>query len=334
GEFLNDRRVVEIPRLIWKPLLHGVILPFRSKRSAAKYASVWTPDGSPLKTWTAKQATLLRGWLGENGWDVEVAWAMRYGSPSVSSVLDDLQARGVNRVLVLPLYPQYSGATTASAFDAVFAWASQARDVPELRFVKHYHDHDAYIEALADRLRAHWDVHGRPDKLVLSFHGMPRRTLDRGDPYHCECRKTARLLAQRMNLPPDQWMVTFQSRFGRAEWLKPYTAPTLEMLAKQGVERVDVMCPGFVADCLETLEEIAMEAKETFLTAGGKTFHYVSCLNDRPSWIAALGGVCEAHGREWLDRREDRHRRAAEASVTREQAAKLNAPNLAPTTSA
>lgn len=328
-EFLSDPRVVEIPRIVWNPLLYGLILPLRSSKSAAKYASIWTPEGSPLRVWTAKQASLLRGALGERGLDVEVAWAMRYGADSVAQAMAALQAKGVTRVLVLPMYPQYSATTTASVFDAVFAEASRMRDVPELRFVKRYHDHPAYIDALAQALRTHWEREGRGDRLVLSFHGVPRRTLDNGDPYHCECLKTARLLAERVGLRTGEYLVTFQSRFGKAEWLKPYTAPTLEQLAKDGVERVDVMCPGFVADCLETLEEIAMEGRESFLHAGGKAYTYIPCLNDRPDWIAALATVCEAHGSGWFDRRSDRDARDADAARTRALAQDAGARNLA-----
>ena len=328
AEFLSDRRVVEISPLLWKPILYGAILPTRPKKSAAKYASIWTKEGSPLKVWTAKQAGLLRGYLGERGWDVEVAYAMRYGQPSVAQVLTQLQASGVDRVLVVPAYAQYSGTTTASVFDAVFEAAQTLRNVPELRMVKHYHDHPSYIGALVDALRAHFEVHGRPDKLVMSFHGVPRRTLELGDPYHCECHKTARLVAERLGLREDAYLVTFQSRFGRAKWLEPYTAPTLEALARKGVGRVDVVCPGFVADCLETLEEIAMEGRETFLAAGGKEFHYVPCLNDRPAWIHALADVCELHGAGWLPRRDARAAAEEAAAATRARAQAMGAKNL------
>jgi ferrochelatase len=298
-EFLSDPRVVEIPKAVWSLILHGVILPFRSGKSAAKYASIWTQEGSPLKIYTEKQATLLQGYLGERGHQVQVAYAMRYGNPALPEVLDKLKAEGCDRVLVLPAYPQYSGTTTASIFDLVFAHYAKVRNVPELRMVKHYHDHEAYIEALKKSVLAYWDSNGRPDKLVMSFHGVPKRTLLLGDPYHCECHKTARLLANALRLSPEQYMVTFQSRFGRAEWLQPYTAPTLHKLAKEGVKRVDVMCPGFTSDCLETLEEIAMEGKGDFLTAGGREFHYIPCLNDAPYWIDAFAEIAEQHLIGW-----------------------------------
>ncbi|CAN5217689.1 ferrochelatase [soil metagenome] len=299
AEFLGDRRVVEIPRLLWWLILHGVILRVRPAKSAKKYASVWTPEGSPLKVWTEKQAKLLGGYLGERGHAVTVRWAMRYGSTSIASVLDELKAQNVNRVLIVPLYPQYSGTTTASVTDAVFQWGQQSRSLPEFRFVNRYHDDPGYIAALAKRVTDHWKTSQRPDKLVLSFHGVPKRTLMLGDAYHCECLKTARLLAERLGLSSDQMMVTFQSRLGKAEWLQPYTEPTLIALAQQGIKRVDVMCPGFTSDCLETLEEINQEAREAFMHAGGKEFNYLPCLNDQHEWIAALAGVAVQHLQGW-----------------------------------
>ena len=298
-EFLSDHRVVEIPRLIWMLILHGIILRFRPAKSAAKYASVWTPDGSPLKLWTEKQSKLLQGWLGQRNHAVKVRYAMRYGSTSIASQLDAFKAEGVTRVLVVPAYPQYSGTTTASVFDAVYAWGQQTRTLPELRFVNHYHDDPAYISALATSVQRYWKEHGRPDQLVMSFHGVPARTLELGDPYHCECMKTARLLSNKLGLAKDQFKVTFQSRLGRAKWLEPYTEPSLIAMGRAGVKRVDVICPGFTSDCLETLEEISMEARAAFLLAGGKTFHYIPCLNDDPEWITALCQISERHLGGW-----------------------------------
>ena len=299
AEFLSDRRVVEIPKPIWWLILHGIVLRTRPAKSAAKYASIWSTEGSPLKVWTARQATMLRGWLGERGHRVTVRYAMRYGQPSIASELDALKAEGVTRVLILPAYPQYSGTTTASVFDAVYAWAQKTRAVPELRFVNHYHDDAGYIGALARRVKNHWQDHGRPDQLVMSFHGVPERTLHLGDPYHCECRKTGRLLAEKLGLRADQFILTFQSRFGRAKWLQPYTEPTLVALAHSGTKRVDVVCPGFTSDCLETLQEINQEARQAFLLAGGKEFHCIPCLNDQPEWISALCSVAERHMANW-----------------------------------
>lgn len=299
ADFLGDPRVVEIPRLAWWPILHGIILRTRPAKSAAKYASIWTPEGSPLAVWTAKQATLLRGWLGQAGHHVMVRHAMRYGNPSIASQLDALKAEGATRILILPLYPQYSGTTTASVFDAVFGWAARTRNVPELRFVNRYHDHPGYIEALARSIEDHWRHHGTPDRLVMSFHGVPERTLHLGDPYHCESLKTGRLLAQRLGLRKEQYQLTFQSRFGKAKWLEPYTQPTVEALGRTGTRRVDVVCPGFTSDCLETLEEINMEVREAFLHAGGKEFHYIPCLNDSHAFITALSQVAQQHLAGW-----------------------------------
>ncbi len=298
-EFLSDPRVVEIPRLVWWFILNGVILQVRPKQSAAKYATVWTDEGSPLKVWTEKQAAMLQGYLGERGHRVLVRPAMRYGSPAIGKVLDELRSVGITRVLVLPLYPQYSGPTTASVCDAVFAWGKLSRRLPEFRFVNQYHDDPGYIGALAKRVTDHWKPSGRAEKLVLSFHGVPRRTLLLGDPYHCQCLKTARLLGERLGLGKDELVVTFQSRFGKAEWLQPYTEPTLIALARQGVKRVDIMCPGFTADCLETLEEIAQEARTAFLSAGGTEFNYLPCLNDQHEWLLALTGIAINHLQGW-----------------------------------
>jgi len=298
-QFLSDPRVVEIPKAIWWLILNCIILPFRAGKSAEKYALIWTKEGSPLKVHTKKQASLLRGYLGERGHDVGVTYAMRYGSPSLPEVLQKLKDEACDRILILPAYPQYSATTTASIFDAVFAHYCNERNVPELRFVKHYHDHDGYIHALQESVLAYWQTNGRPTKLVMSFHGVPKRTLLLGDPYFCECQKTARLLANQLGLTTDQYVVAFQSRFGKAEWLQPYTAPTLVALAKAGIERVDVICPGFVSDCLETLEEIAIEAEREFKAAGGKDFHYISCLNESPVWISGMTAIAEQHLQGW-----------------------------------
>ena len=299
SQFLHDHRVVEIPRALWCLILHGIILRTRPAKSAAKYARVWLPEGSPLKLWTHRQAVLLAGWLGERGHRVMVRDAMRYASPSIASQLDALKAEGATRVLVLQAYPQYSATTTASVIDAVSDWTRTLRRLPELRFVNQYHDEPLYIEALAQSVLAHWQHHGRPDQLVMSFHGIPARNIQLGDPYQAQCLETARLLAERLQLSPDQHRVTFQSRFGRATWLEPYTEPTLRLLGASGTGRVDVVCPGFPADCLETLEEIAIEGRDAFLQAGGKEFHYIPALNDSPAWITALCAVAERNLAGW-----------------------------------
>lgn len=299
AEFLGDPRVVEIPRLLWWLILHGVILRVRPKRSATRYASIWTPDGSPLIAWTDRLAKSLAGNLGDRGHRVTVRMAMRYGAPAIPTVLDELKAAGATRVLVLPLYPQYAASTTASVTDAVLAWCGRTRVLPELRFVNRFHDDPGYIAALASRIAAHWAAHGQPDKLLMSFHGIPKRSLTLGDPYHCECLKTARLVSEQLGIPANDYLVTFQSRLGRAEWLQPYTEHTLVTLAQQGVRRVDVVCPGFTSDNLETLEEIDQEARAAFLGAGGAEFHYIPCLNDRPDWVRALTSIAEQHLLGW-----------------------------------
>ncbi|MDO9225767.1 MAG: ferrochelatase [Pseudomonadota bacterium] len=301
-EFLWDRRVVEIPRLLWWPILNGVILNTRPAKSAEKYASIWRAEGSPLKVYTERMAKLLKGLLGERlRQPLRVDYAMRYGKPGIAEKIAQLKAEGVDRLLLLPLYPQYAASSTGSALDAAWQTLLRSRNPPEVRAIKHFHDHPGYIAALRQSVEAYWAEHGRPDKLVISFHGTPRRSLDLGDPYHCECRKTGRLLAEALELAPEQFLITFQSRFGRAEWLKPYTAAALEELGRQKTRRVDVLCPGFTADCLETLEEIAMEGKTTFLSAGGGDFRYIPALNDRPLWINALADLAQSHLSGWID---------------------------------
>jgi protoporphyrin/coproporphyrin ferrochelatase len=328
-EFLSDPRVVEIPRLVWWPILNGIILTLRPRKSAAKYATIWTAQGSPLLHWSQQQETLLRGYLGERGFDIEVALAMRYGKPSIPSVLAQLREQGVERLLLLPMYPQYSATTTATVFDAVHRELAAARNLPEIRWVKHFHDQPQYIAALATKIRAYWQQHGRAQdsggKLVMSFHGVPRRTLDLGDPYHCECHKTGRLLAEALGLGRDEYVVSFQSRFGKAEWLQPYTAPLLEELGQAKARRVDVVCPGFVADCLETLEEIAMEGKEEFQHAGGGEYHYIPCLNDAPAFIEALVAIVAAHTQGWPVDRAGQAQREAAASESKARALALGA---------
>jgi len=305
AQFLSDPRVVEIPRWIWLIILHGIILRTRPARSAAKYAIIWTSEGSPLKFWTQRQAQALQTKLNEGVTNSEldnkliVRFAMRYGAPSIESELENLKDQGVTRVLILPAYPQYSATTTASLFDSVFKWGRKSRQLPEFRFVNHYHDHPSYIHALAVQIQSHWTANGRSEKLLMSFHGIPERSLMLGDPYHCECHKTARLLAEELGLSKEDYIVTFQSRFGRAKWLEPYTEPTAKALAEKGIHSLDVVCPGFTSDCLETLEEIAMEVKETFLHAGGKQFNYISCLNDSDQWIRGLCEIVNDHIVGW-----------------------------------
>lgn len=325
GEFLSDPRVVEIPKPVWWLILNGIILPIRSSKSAAKYASVLTERGSPLQTGTADLTQAVAAEMARLGHHVQVRYAMRYGNPSVASVLDEMAKQNVTRILLVPLYPQYCAATTASTLDAVTAWMRRSRRMPELRVLNHFHDEPLYIEALARKIEAHWQQQGRPDKFVMSFHGMPARTLKLGDPYHCECHKTGRLLAERLGLAAADYAVTFQSRFGKQEWLQPYTEPTLRQLAKEGVARVDVTCPGFSVDCLETLEEIAMEGKEAFLSSGGKVFHYIDCLNAETHWAQGFSRLLTSHLQGWNTTVPADPKELAQ---TRERAKALGAENL------
>ncbi len=308
AEFLGDPRVVEIPRLLWLIILHGIILRVRPAKSAKKYASVWTAAGSPLAVHTAAQTDILAGRMKQIAPDLIVTHAMNYGQPSLKAAIDDLvRTQGVDKLLVVPLFPQYSATTTGSIFDVVGNAMKQLRNPPELRMVKHYHDDPAYIAALAANVRAHWAAHPWPEgskkMLVMTFHGLPQRNLILGDPYHCECHKTARLLREALGLGVDEVKVTFQSRFGKAKWLQPYTEPTLIEMAKTH-ERVDIICPGFTGDCLETLEEIAMEAREAYLHAGGKVYHYIPALNESTLWMDALQALVQRHLQGWDLRHE------------------------------
>ena len=258
------------------------------------------PEGSPLKVHTERQTKLLREELQAQLQNPPmVEYAMNIGKPSVATVMARMQEQGCERILIIPLFPQYAASSTAAAMDNVFAVLKHVRNQPSIRTVKQYHDHPGYIAALAQNVRDYWDVHGRPDKLIISFHGTPRASLDKGDPYHCVSQKTGRLLAEALALNTSQYAVCFQSRFGKAKWLTPYTATTLAQLGKEQMQRVDVVCPGFVSDCLETLEEIAMEGKDTFLQAGGKEFHYIPCLNERSDWIQALADITCTHLQGW-----------------------------------
>jgi protoporphyrin/coproporphyrin ferrochelatase len=306
AEFLWDPRVIEWPRPLWWLILHGIILNIRPARSAKLYQKVWIKEGSPLlviseRQTRAMQEALQRRFTGP----VRVALAMRYGNPSVATGLAELRRKGARRLLVLPLYPQYSATTTASTFDAVTNELQTWRWLPELRFVNHYADDAGYIEALAARIRQHWETSGRGQRLLFSFHGIPKRYLLNGDPYHCECHKTARLVAQALDLPEGAWQVCFQSRFGREEWLQPYTDETLRARAREGVKTVDLCCPGFAADCLETLEEIAQEGQHTFLEAGGERLNYIPALNDTAAHIRALSDIVMRHTQGWAEASSD-----------------------------
>lgn len=326
AEFLSDPRVVEIPRAIWKPILHGIILRTRPKKSAEKYAVIWRPEGSPLRVFTARQTKLLEGFLSQRVKSpFAVEFGMRYGNPSIAGGLEKLRRAACDRILLLPLYPQYSASSTATGFDEAFRVLSRWRNQPAVRTVKHYHDHRGYINALAQSVREFWMHQRPPEVLVMSFHGVPKFSLEKGDPYHCECHKTARLLAEALGLNEKQYRVTFQSRFGRTEWLKPYTAATLQELGKKGTQRVHVICPGFASDCLETLEEIGIEGKKTFLSAGGKEFELIPCLNDRDAWIYALTDLALDNLQGWVSAQWDDAKTKAEADASRARAVALGA---------
>lgn len=294
-QFLWDPRVVEYPRLLWWLILNLVILVIRPPRSAAAYRKIWTDQGSPLMIYSRKVVEGLRA----RCHGVEFELAMTYGQPAVDDAIDKLVARGVRRFLVLPLYPQYSGTTTASVFDAVARKLGRMRWVPEVRFVGSYHDDPGYIESLANSVREYRAQHQAGNKLLMSFHGVPKYTLDGGDPYFCHCQKTARLLAESLQLPDSEWSISFQSRVGREEWLGPYTEDLVREYGADGMGRLDVICPGFSTDCLETLEEIAMQNAECFREAGGGELHYIPALNDRNDHLNALTEVIQRHLGGW-----------------------------------
>ena len=300
AQFLSDPRVIELPRLYWRAILHGIVLRTRPKKSAAAYREVWTDEGSPLLLTGKAQTQGIGERLAQRlEGPVAVELGMRYGNPSMAQALQKLRDDGAERLVVLPLYPQYSGSTTASTFDALADELRQWRWIPELRFIGQYHDDERYIRCLANSIREHWEQHGRGEKLLFTFHGTPKRYLLDGDPYHCQCHKTARLVAEELELPDDKWMVSFQSRFGNEEWLKPYTDETVTEFAKGGMKTLDVICAGFSADCLETLEEIEGENAEYFEENGGEELRYIRCLNDRSDHLDMLTDLLMEHVQGW-----------------------------------
>ena len=301
SEFLADPRITEMPRWLWWLILHGIILRIRPRRSALKYQKIWTAQGSPLLRISQAQTQALQQAVATyfNG-QMKVVLGMRYGNPSIATGLEQLRQANAQHILILPLYPQYSSASTGSIFDAVSDVLKYWRWIPDIRFISHYHDRPDYIQALVTQIQNYWNQHGTPDKLLFSFHGIPKRFFMAGDPYYCECQKTARLIAEQMALSEEKWQVVFQSRFGREEWLKPYTDHTLAILGKTGVKRIDVICPGFAADCLETLEEINQENRQIFLQAGGQEFHYIPALNDNIEHMQALQELIIRHTQGWL----------------------------------
>jgi ferrochelatase len=328
-QFLSDTRVVEIPRAIWWFILNGIILLIRQKKSAAKYAQVWMPEGSPLMVYAQRQTKMLQGYLAQkirSPFAVELG--MSYGNPSIQSAIEKLKAQHCDRILVLPLFPQYAASSTGSALDAVWKVLLKMRNVPGIRTVRGYHDHPAYIAALGKSVLKHWEINGRPDfaageKLVMSFHGVPKVHLTKGDPYHCTCHKTTRLLAERLGLSKGQYLVAFQSRFGKQEWLKPYLTSTLEELGKVKTKRIDIICPGFSSDCLETLEEIAMEGKHIFQSNGGGDYQYIPALNDNDAWIHALTQITLDHLQGWVSVEWSAEQAKKDAEQTRTLAARL-----------
>ena len=327
AQFLSDPRIIELPRWLWAVILHGIVLRIRPARSAKAYREVWSKEtGSPLLSISRRQAEAVRAELGRRfGDDVAVALGMRYGTPSIDAALAELEAAGARRLLVLPMYPQYSGTTTASVFDAVTSRLQRTRWIPETRFVNQYCDDPAFVRALAQSVRESWTEHGRGQLLVTSYHGIPKRYLTSGDPYHCLCHKTTRLLVEELGIEPERARVVFQSRVGREEWLRPYCDETMKELPEEGITSIDVLGPAFSADCLETIEEIAGENREYFEEHGGERFVYVPCLNDRPDHVGFLCDLIERHAQGWpeVDAGRDRARAEAEREATARRAASL-----------
>lgn len=326
-QFLMDRRVVEIPRFIWCWILHCIILVIRPKKSAEKYAQVWTKEGSPLLVHAKNQTHLLKGYLGEKVKSpIVVELGMSYGNPSMKSAIESLKAQHCDRILLFPLYPQYAASSSAAAFDSVWKTLLKMRNVPAIRSIRNYHDHPDYINALKLSVLEHWRLNGgKPSKLVMSFHGVPKVHLTKGDPYHCQCHKTGRLLAEALGLDKDEYLVAFQSRFGKQEWLKPYLASTLEALGKAKTARIDVICPGFSSDCLETLEEIAMEGKHIFQSNGGGDYNYIPALNESEAWIHAMTQITLENLQGWVSADWDSPRAKNEAEMTKLRAQALGA---------
>jgi len=300
-QFLADRRVVELTPLLWLPLLYGLVLPFRPRRLVHAYEKIWTADGSPLLAISRRQASGLRRHLAQAlGQELPVALAMTYGTPSIATALAELEAQQVRRIVVLPLFPHYSCSTTAAALDALFAEINTRRWMPELRTVNSYHDDPGFIAALAQSVQTHWQAHGRGEHLLLSFHGLPQRYVLAGDPYYCQCQKTARLLGEALSLPAGEFSVSFQSRFGKLPWVQPYTEPAIVALAGRGLRQLDVICPGFAADCLETLEEVQLRYAASFVAAGGTALRYIPALNDSAAHLDALGAIALRQLRNWV----------------------------------
>lgn len=294
-DFLSDQRVVELPKLVWQPILRGLVLTLRPKKSAHAYEKVWLPEGSPLAVYTEKQAELVAKQIP----NITVRHAMTYGSPNAASVLAELKAQGITRVLAIPLYPQYAASSTGAALDKIFETLLKQRNQISIRTVSRFYSDSGYIDAMKQQIEAFWTHHGRGEKLMLSFHGIPQKNSDEGDPYAYECQKTAELLADALSLKKDDYIVSFQSQFGKAKWIGPSTQDLFDELPKQGITKLDVFCPGFVSDCLETMEEIAIAGREQFHEAGGKQYQYIPCLNTHPAWIDALSNIVKQNIQGW-----------------------------------
>ncbi|OSI36447.1 ferrochelatase [Neisseria dumasiana] len=294
-DFLSDQRVVELPKLLWQPILRGLVLTLRPKKSAHAYEKVWLPEGSPLAVYTEKQAELVAKQIP----NITVRHAMTYGSPNAASVLAELKAQGITRVLAIPLYPQYAASSTGAALDKIFETLLKQRNQISIRTVSRFYSDSGYIDAMKQQIEAFWTHHGRGEKLMLSFHGIPQKNSDEGDPYAYECQKTAELLADALSLEKDDYIVSFQSQFGKAKWIGPSTQDLFDELPKQGITKLDVFCPGFVSDCLETMEEIAIAGREQFHEAGGKQYQYIPCLNTHPAWIYALSNIVKQNIQGW-----------------------------------
>jgi len=299
-EFLSDKRVVDLPAWLWQPVLRGLLLPLRTRKLVARYAQVWLEDGSPLLVWSQKQARAVHALLSaKNRASIHIALGMRYGQPSIAHALKTLQDQGCERILIAPMYPQYSRSTTATAVDAVNQEAAKLPMPPDLRVLEDFHEEPEYVNALAAQLAHHWAQHGRSDKTLLSFHSLPVKMIRQGDPYHDQCLQTAACLRQRLGMSEQDLQITFQSRFGRQQWLQPCTLETLRDWGRQGIKTVDVLCPGFLADCLETLEEIQLRGRAAFLGAGGQTLHYLPCLNDDAQWAQGFADIITRHLQGW-----------------------------------
>jgi protoporphyrin/coproporphyrin ferrochelatase len=317
-EFLSDVRIIELPKILWQLLLQTIILLTRPRRVAKLYKSIWMEGGSPLLVYTKSVTEKLEKSLRLSvGNEVHVAYGMRYGNPSVKAALRELKDKGCVRIIFIPLFGQYSSTTVGSGFDAFAKELMTWRWVPDIRTIHYFHDNENYIKALAKNVRNHWDKNGKAEKLLMSFHGVPLRYILAGDPYSCHCRKTGRLLAEELDLKENEYFIAFQSQFGKEEWIKPATDATLIAWAEAGMKSVDVMCPGFLVDCLETIEEMGEENRENFIDHGGEIYHYIPSLNDTPEFVNLLESLCMEHGVGWLIPKEDWNEKEAQSSANK-----------------